>query len=49
MKRWIQRVAVVAFGVLLFNVAWNVAGSIAIVPNSPAPHVTTILRLGELK
>lgn len=43
MKRMVQRIVFVAFGVLLFNVAWNVAGSIAITPNSPAPVVYTIV------
>lgn len=43
MKRMIQRLAVVAFGVVLLNVGWNVTGSIAITPNSPAPVVYTVV------
>lgn len=44
MKRMAQRVAVVGFIVLVFNIAWNVAGSIAITPNSPAPVVYTVVK-----
>ena len=41
MKRWMLRTGTVLLGVLLLNTAWNVAGSIAITPNSPAPVVAT--------
>lgn len=43
MRRWILRLAVIAVGVVALNVAWNVAGSIAITPNSPAPVVRTVV------
>lgn len=44
MKRMTQRVAVVGLIVLAFNMTWNVAGSIAITPNSPAPVVYTVVK-----
>lgn len=43
MKRMVQRLTVVALGVVLLNVGWNVAGSVAITPNSPAPVVYTVV------
>lgn len=44
MKRMAQRLAVVALTILALNVGWNVAGSIAITPNSPAPKVYTVVK-----
>jgi len=43
MKRMIQRVAFVVLGVVLFNVGFNITGSMAITPNSPAPVVYTVV------
>lgn len=43
MKRMVQRLAFVAFSVLVLNIGWNVTGSLAITPNSPAPVVYTVV------
>lgn len=43
MKRMVQRIGTVVLGVMLISIGWNVTGSMAITPNSPAPVVYTVV------
>ena len=42
-RAWGRRIGAVLLGVVLLNVGWNVTGSMAITPNSPAPVVYTVV------